>query len=231
MLHRRQNQRQNGYTHTWRRYYTWQKILHLVGLSDTVSKAIHLWNLVIAQGYVIGPAVVYQDNMSCMMALIKQGEPGSERSWHINIRHFRLSEKVTLKEVVLIHLGTRSFGIELCIAVLSVRQLPFCDCSPTLEDRSFSINKLPLIQSSWCDKSRKRSKRTQPPSSELIDRSLRRRHILWIYYRGLRKHHYEHFYHATTPIHTFVKEYLRLTRLTSGLDHQNIQDQVSQLHS
>jgi Reverse transcriptase (RNA-dependent DNA polymerase) len=77
----------------------------LVGLSDTASQAIHLRNLITAQGYDIGPAVVYQDNMSCM-ALIKRGGPGSERSRHINIRHFWLSEKVALKEVVLEHLGT-----------------------------------------------------------------------------------------------------------------------------
>jgi hypothetical protein len=63
----------------------------LVGLSDTASQAIHLRNLIIAQGYDIGPAVVYQDNMSCM-ALIKRGGPGSK--------------KVALKEVVLEHLGT-----------------------------------------------------------------------------------------------------------------------------
>jgi Reverse transcriptase (RNA-dependent DNA polymerase) len=77
----------------------------LVGLSDTASQAIHLRHLIIAQGYDLGPAVVYQDNMSCM-ALIKRGGPGSERSRHINIRHFWLSEKVTQKEVVLQHLGT-----------------------------------------------------------------------------------------------------------------------------
>lgn len=75
-----------------------------------------------------------------------------------------------------------SLEIELCIAVLFVQQLPFCDCSPTLEDRSYSINKLPLIQSTSCDKSRKRSKRTESSSSDLIDRSFRRRHILWISY-------------------------------------------------
>jgi hypothetical protein len=53
----------------------------------------------------------------------------------------------------------------------------------TMEDnRSYSINKLPLIQSTSCDKSRKRSKRTESSSSDLIDRSFRRRRILWISY-------------------------------------------------
>ena len=77
----------------------------LVGLSDTASQAIHLRNFVIAQGYEVGPAVVYQDNMSTM-ALMKRGGPGSEKSRHINIRHFWLSEKVAMNEVVIEHLGT-----------------------------------------------------------------------------------------------------------------------------
>jgi hypothetical protein len=51
----------------------------VVGVSDTASQAIHLRNLIIAQGYNLGPAVVYQDNMSCM-ALFKRGGPGSDRS-------------------------------------------------------------------------------------------------------------------------------------------------------
>ena len=77
----------------------------LVGLSDTASQAIHLRNFVIAQGYDVGPAIIFQDNMSCM-ALMKRGGPGSERSRHINIRHFWLKEKVDQEEVIIEHLGT-----------------------------------------------------------------------------------------------------------------------------
>ncbi len=77
----------------------------LVGLSDTATLAIHLRNFVLDQGYEIGPAVVYQDNMSCM-ALMKRGGPGSERSRHINIRHFWLTERVAKGEVIIEHLGT-----------------------------------------------------------------------------------------------------------------------------
>jgi len=58
------------------------------------------------QGYGTGPAVIYQDNLSCM-ALMKRGGPGSERSRHINIRHFWLKEKVNNGEVVIEHLGTK----------------------------------------------------------------------------------------------------------------------------
>ena len=38
--------------------------------SSRASQAIHLRNFVIAQGYEVGPAVIYQDNLSCM-ALMK----------------------------------------------------------------------------------------------------------------------------------------------------------------
>ena len=37
----------------------------LMGLSDMAGQAIHLRNFVIAQGYTLGPAILYQDNMSC----------------------------------------------------------------------------------------------------------------------------------------------------------------------
>jgi histone deacetylase 1/2 len=77
----------------------------LVGLSDTASQALHLRNFVIAQGYETGPAVIYQDNLSCM-SLMKRGGPSSERSRHIAIRHFWLSEKVADKDVIIEHLST-----------------------------------------------------------------------------------------------------------------------------
>lgn len=77
----------------------------LVGLSDCAAEAIHLRNFVHAQGYEVGPAIIYQDNLSCM-ALMKRGGPGSERSRHINIRHFWVAERVDAGEVVIEHLST-----------------------------------------------------------------------------------------------------------------------------
>ena len=40
------------------------------------------------------------------MALMKRGGPTSERSRHIQIRHFWIAERVADKEVVLEHLST-----------------------------------------------------------------------------------------------------------------------------
>ena len=78
----------------------------LVAVTDSVAQAIFVRNFVIAQGYNVGPCVIYQDNMSCM-ALIKRGSPGSERSRHINIRHFWVSDRVADKEVIVRHLSTK----------------------------------------------------------------------------------------------------------------------------
>jgi hypothetical protein len=77
----------------------------LVALSDTASQAIFIRNFVEAQGYETGPAVLYQDNMSCM-ALIKRGGPASERSRHIDIRHYWVSERVDSGEVKVEYMPT-----------------------------------------------------------------------------------------------------------------------------
>jgi len=77
----------------------------LVGLSDSTAQAIHLKKCVEMQGYSDGPVIIYQDNLNCM-ALMKRGGPGSERSRHINIRHFWVAERVANGEVTIEHLST-----------------------------------------------------------------------------------------------------------------------------
>ena len=77
----------------------------LVGLSDAATQAIHTRNFIEAQGYTTSPLTIYQDNMSTI-ALIKRGEPCSERSRHINIRRFWLKERIDGSEVVIQHMNT-----------------------------------------------------------------------------------------------------------------------------
>jgi hypothetical protein len=77
----------------------------LAGLSDSTVQAIHLKNYVEEQGYSVGHVIIYQDNLGCM-ALMKRGGPGSERSRHINIRHFWVAERVANGEVTIEHLNT-----------------------------------------------------------------------------------------------------------------------------
>ena len=98
-----------------------------MSLSDSAGAAIHHRNFIIAQGCDVGPAVIYQDNLSCM-ALVKRGAPASKRSRHINIRHFWLTERVADKEVVLRHLSTKDmFANCLTKPVQGAQFLAECD--------------------------------------------------------------------------------------------------------
>jgi hypothetical protein len=93
----------------------------LVGASDHASPALHIRNFVIAQGYDVGPLILYQDNMSCM-ALMKRGSPTSERSRHIAIRHFWLTERVADKEIIIEHLGTEKMFANILTKPLQGKQ-------------------------------------------------------------------------------------------------------------
>ena len=46
----------------------------------------------------MGPATVYQDNMSTI-ALVKNGKSNSDRTRHIAIRFFFISDRITSKEI------------------------------------------------------------------------------------------------------------------------------------
>ena len=75
----------------------------LVGLSDSANQGFHIRNFILAQGYDIGPLILYQDNLSTM-ALIDKGRSSSERTRHIAIRHFWLKERISLGEAQIVHM-------------------------------------------------------------------------------------------------------------------------------
>lgn len=77
----------------------------LVALSDSANQGLHTRNFLLAQGYKCGPVIIYQDNLSCM-ALIERGRSGAERTRHIDIRHFWVSERVKNGEVIIRHKPT-----------------------------------------------------------------------------------------------------------------------------
>jgi hypothetical protein len=66
------------------------------------------------QGYEQGPAEVFQDNLSCM-ALINKGKPSSERTRHMSIRYFWMTEKIKKGDVKLTHMRTEN----MCANVLT----------------------------------------------------------------------------------------------------------------
>jgi hypothetical protein len=76
-----------------------------VGTSDSINQALYLREFLIEQGHKIRPIVLYQDNQSCM-ALIKRGKSNSERTRHMNIRQFWITERVNNGEVIVEYLPT-----------------------------------------------------------------------------------------------------------------------------
>jgi hypothetical protein len=72
----------------------------LIGLSDSASQVIWSRNFLAAQGYEMGPAKIWQDNMSTI-AMIKNGRPNSDRTRHIDIRYFWLTDRVAIGEIVI----------------------------------------------------------------------------------------------------------------------------------
>jgi hypothetical protein len=65
----------------------------LVAVSNAVNQSLSTRQLLMAQGYKIGPVILYQDNLSCM-AMLATGRSGSERTRHIAIRYYWTKERV-----------------------------------------------------------------------------------------------------------------------------------------
>ena len=72
----------------------------IVAVSDGLSEVIWARNFLVDQGVPLGPAVVYQDNMSTM-ALMEKGRSTSSRTKHISIRYFFVKDRVESGEVVI----------------------------------------------------------------------------------------------------------------------------------
>jgi ABC-type transport system involved in Fe-S cluster assembly fused permease/ATPase subunit len=65
----------------------------LVALSDNTSQVIWCRNFLTAQGYNLGPATIYQDNMSTI-SMVANGKSNSARTRHIAIRFFFIADRV-----------------------------------------------------------------------------------------------------------------------------------------
>lgn len=81
----------------------------LVATSDSANQLIHLRNFSIEQGYQIGPAKVYQDNLS-RISMIEKGRSVSKKTRHIAIRDFWTKERGDTGEIQLVHMPTEHMG-------------------------------------------------------------------------------------------------------------------------
>jgi hypothetical protein len=77
----------------------------LVGLSDQLPQVVWTRNFLQAQGYVMGPARIFQDNQSTL-ALVAKGRSTSSRTRHIAIRYFFVKDRVDSGEVEVVYKPT-----------------------------------------------------------------------------------------------------------------------------
>ena len=68
-----------------------------------------LLRFLVGQGYDVGPIELYQDNMSTI-ALLNKGRSTSDRTRHVDIRYFWLSERINNGEITLSHMPAVHIG-------------------------------------------------------------------------------------------------------------------------
>ena len=78
----------------------------LVGLSDSANQILWVRNFMLNQGYKMEPAIIYQDNKSTIQ-LINNGRSNSEKTRHVNIRYFFLTDRIKTNEIKIEYRSTK----------------------------------------------------------------------------------------------------------------------------
>jgi hypothetical protein len=84
----------------------------LVGVSDALTQVIWTREFLLAQGYILGPAVVKQDNQSTMV-LANKGRSTLSKTRHIGIRYFWVNDRIVSGDVVLEYLATEDMAADI----------------------------------------------------------------------------------------------------------------------
>jgi Reverse transcriptase (RNA-dependent DNA polymerase) len=110
----------------------------LVGASDSSGHIIWVRDFLIGQGYAMGPAILYQDNMSAM-ALMEKGYSSSDKTRHINVRYFFIRDLVDRGELEIKYCPTDSMLADLLTKPLQGQQFA------ELRDRLLGITSTTLL--------------------------------------------------------------------------------------
>jgi hypothetical protein len=78
----------------------------LVALTDGCTDVLWLRNLLLAQGYDIGPVAVGEDNQS-VLAMFEKRSVGLARTRHINVRYFFVVDRVGSGELKITYVPTQ----------------------------------------------------------------------------------------------------------------------------
>jgi hypothetical protein len=84
----------------------------LIALSDALSQVIWTRNFLEAQGYDMGPATVFEDNLSTIH-MVRNGFPTSERTRHVNIRFFFVADRASAGEIKMVYCPTEDMIADL----------------------------------------------------------------------------------------------------------------------
>jgi guanyl-specific ribonuclease Sa len=79
----------------------------LIATSDKAGNGISLNHFLREQGHAMGPVTLHQDNTSTI-TLLKRGGPASERTRHLSIREFWLTQQINDGVVTIQHLPTEA---------------------------------------------------------------------------------------------------------------------------
>ena len=84
----------------------------LVALSDGISQVVWTKRFLESQGYEVGPAIIYQDNLSTMK-MIRNGKGTGEKTRHIHPRYFFIRNRIECGEIIIRHMPTESMIADL----------------------------------------------------------------------------------------------------------------------
>jgi len=79
--------------------------VELIGVATSLPQVIWVRDFLLEQGYLIGPAVLYQDNQSTIK-LAERGSAASERTRHIAIRFFFVHDRIASGEIAIEYMPT-----------------------------------------------------------------------------------------------------------------------------
>jgi hypothetical protein len=77
----------------------------IVALSDGLTNAIWMREMIIAQGYKLGPTKIFEDNQG-VIKIIKSGRSPKHRTRHLNIRHFFARDRENIGDIALLYKPT-----------------------------------------------------------------------------------------------------------------------------
>ena len=77
----------------------------LVAISDSLSQILWTREYPLAASVPVGPAILYQDNMSTIF-LANKGRSTSERTRHIQIRYYLIHHYIDENDIVVVHMPT-----------------------------------------------------------------------------------------------------------------------------